>query len=288
MRITDLAGELGNLGPGIRVLTADNPGPLTLDGSHSYLVGREDAILIDPGPAGRAQQALLDELIGPRTVRLVCLTHAHRDHSGAAESLVERLGCELAGSAETLARLDLAGRSLADGEDIPVDSGASRLRALATPGHTADHFSFMWLPGRQLFTGDTVLGTGTSVILHPDGQIGPYLASLQALIDEAPTLILPGHGPPVRRPEDKLREYVAHRLERQAQIEAALSELDDRSRSVDAIRRLVYGPLPAGIARAATASVRAHLHHIDDRGGLPFVDGYSDGPDLPDGGLLEA
>jgi glyoxylase-like metal-dependent hydrolase (beta-lactamase superfamily II) len=266
------------LGNGLRVATADNPGPLTLDGSRSYLAGDDPAVLIDPGPASSGQQELLQRLVEGRTVSLVCLTHAHADHAAAATEAADRFGCDVAASAETLARLDLVGRALADGEEIPVDRDAdgdrSRLRVLATPGHTGDHLSFLWLPGRQLFTGDLVLGSGTSVILHPDGDVGAYLASLERLIGENPAVILPGHGEPVTRPGDVLRDYVEHRLEREAQIAAALAELDDEERSVEAIRDRVYGPLPPGIERAANASIRAHLRHIELRGGLPPVGGF--------------
>jgi len=274
MRVEELDHRLGDLGAGLRVATADNPGPLTLDGSRSYLVGDDAAVLIDPGPAGSGQQELLQRLVGERTVSLVCLTHAHSDHSGAATEAAGRLGCDVAASAETLARLDLTGRTLADGESIPVDGGDSSLRVLTTPGHTGDHLSFLWLPGRQLFTGDLVVGSGTSVILHPDGEIGAYLASLERLVGEEPAVILPGHGEPVTRPGDLLQEYIEHRLDREAQIEAALAELDDGARSVDAIRDRVYGRLPPVIDRAANASIRAHLRHIEMRGGLPPVEGY--------------
>lgn len=291
MPIADLADSFGSIGAGLRVATADNPGPLTLEGSQSYLVGSERAVLIDPGPSGPEQQALLEQLIGGRDVRLVCLTHAHSDHSGAAREVASRLGCEVAASADTLARLALAGRVLEDGEEIPADEG-SRLRVLATPGHTRDHLSFLFLPGRQLFTGDLVLGTGTSVILHPDGEVGAYLASLERLIVEAPTVILPGHGDPVTHPVERLREYVEHRLEREAQIVSALAQLDDASRSVEAIRDAVYGPLPPEIGRAAIASVRAHLRHIETRDGLPSVDGYPGDPmeetAIDENGVLEA
>lgn len=261
------------------VATADNPGPLTLDGSRSYLIGGEPAVLIDPGPAGPAQQNTLRQLLADRGVGLICLTHAHSDHSGAAWELADRIGCEVAGSADTLERLDLPGRSLEDGDEIPVGGASSggagsRLRVLATPGHTGDHVSYLWLPGRQLFTGDLVLGAGTSVILHPDGAIGAYLASLRRLIDEKPAMILPGHGDPVARPDERLREYIDHRLDREAQIEAALAALGEDERSVEAIRDRVYGRLPPGIARAASASVRAHLRHIETRDGLPTVEGY--------------
>lgn len=268
--------RIERLADGLHVATADNPGPLTLDGSRTYLVGSDPAVLIDPGPVGAGQLELLQRLVGGRPVSRVCLTHAHADHAGAARESAELLGCEVAASAETLARLGLTGRVLEDGEEIPVDEdtdgSGSRLRVLATPGHTADHLSYLWLPARQLFTGDLVLGSGTSVILHPDGDVGAYLASLERVMGENPTLILPGHGEPVARPAELLREYIGHRLEREAQIEAALSE---GVRSVEAIRERVYGPLPPGVDRAADASIRAHLWHIETRSGLPHVEGYS-------------
>lgn len=293
--------RIETLGDGLRVAVADNPGPLTLDGSRTYLVGSDPAVLIDPGPPGSGQLELLRRLVEGRTVGLVCLTHAHADHSGAAKDVATRLGCDVAASADTLARLDLTGRILTDQEEIAIDvdagnedtgSGGSRLRVLATPGHTGDHLCYLWLPGRQLFTGDLVLGSGTSVILHPDGDVGAYLASLERVTGEEPALILPGHGEPVTDPAELLRAYVEHRLEREAQIEAALAVLEEGERTVDAIRNRVYGPLPAGVDRAADASIRAHLHHIELRAGLPPVEGYSSTPGesgaLDEGGELEA
>lgn len=255
------------LRPGLRVATADNPGPLTLEGTRSYLVGYRSALLIDPGPPGPEQQALLDALVGDAELSLVCLTHAHPDHSGAAAELAARYGAEIAGSAETLGRIGLDGRELTDGDEVAAVDGDSRLVALGSPGHTRDHLCYLWLPKRVLFTGDLLLGTGTSVILHPDGDVASYLKSLERLIELEPGVAFPGHGPPVERPVALMREQIEHRLERGRQIEAAL---DGGAGSVRAIRERVYGPLPPVISRAAEASIRAHLAHIEAvRGRLP-------------------
>lgn len=252
-----------DLGPGLLCLVAANPGPLTLDGTRTYLVGGRRAVVIDPGPAiaGRVE-ALLDALAGLEA-EAVCLTHAHSDHAGCAPEAAAALGAPLAAGAATLRRLGAAGRALDDGDELPVDGGRSRLRALHTPGHSGDHLSYLWLPGRQLFSGDLVLGRGSSVVAHPDGSVGAYLESLSRLAGLRPTRILPGHGPPVDRPLERLEEYRRHRLERDGQVLAAVRGGAVRA---DEVQARVYGDLADPLARAARLSVLAHLRHLLERG----------------------
>ncbi|MEJ2481597.1 MAG: MBL fold metallo-hydrolase, partial [Gemmatimonadota bacterium] len=208
-------------------IVAPNPGPLTLEGTRTWLIGEDRLLILDPGPAIVAH---LEELLGRvagRTVNGVLLTHAHSDHSAAAPGLARELGVPILASASTLARLGLPGRVLAEGDVIPVDapSRAERvgLQVVETPGHSADHLSFLLLPDRWLFTGDLVLGTGSSAVLHPDGRVGDYLSSLRKLEALRPLKLLPGHGPEVDEAEAKLEEYRRHRLERESQIESAVA-----------------------------------------------------------------
>ncbi len=137
------------------------------------------------------------------------------------------------------------------------------MQVIETPGHSADHLAFLLLPDRWLFTGDLVLGSGSSAVLHPDGRVGDYLSSLRKLEALRPTKLLPGHGPEVADAEAKLEEYRLHRLDRERQIESAVAAGID---SIEAIRDSVYGPLPTGLAAAASASVSAHLAHLAERG----------------------
>ncbi len=255
-------------------IVAPNPGPLTLDGSRSYAVGSDELVVVDPGPAIPGQMERLEGLVADRPVAAICLTHAHADHSGVAEQAALRFHAPVAASGETLARRGLAGRPLEDGDRIGPSGAAWRLVALRTPGHSGDHTAFLLEPGRAVFTGDLVLGSGSSAILHPDGEVGACLASFRRVLSLDPGRLYPGHGQPIDDGEVRLREYADHRLERHRQVERAL---EAGARSVAEVRRSVYGDLEVGLVAAAEASVRAHLAYVASRGReLPFSAGLDD------------
>jgi hydroxyacylglutathione hydrolase len=261
--------------PELQTLTAQNPGPLTLDGTRTYVIGRSRPVVLDPGPDDAVHLERLTAVVGDRAVEAVCVTHSHADHAALAEHASKAFGAPLAGSAETLRRLGVPGRELADGDVLPVDRGASQLQALETPGHSADHLCFLWIPSRALFTGDLVLGRGSSVVLHPDGRVDSYLASLTRLAALRPIHILPGHGDAVADAVAKLEEYRAHRLEREVQIVDAIAA---GARSPAEIRKKVYGEIPPGVTRAAELSILAHLDYLRERGHpLPEGTGEAEG-----------
>lgn len=245
------------------MLVAPNPGPLTLDGTRTYVVGATRVAVIDPGPALPAHLDAVTEAVGGRSVEAVLLTHAHADHAAGAAGLAERLGAPVAASALALERAGLEGRALADGEEVRLTPGDGALVALAAPGHSRDHLAFWKRPEGWLFTGDLVLGEGSSAVLHPDGRVGEVLASLRRLEALRPSRIFPGHGPTVEAAEEKLREYREHRRERERQVEEAIAA---GAATPAEIRERIYGPLPPGLARAAEASVSAHLFHLRSRG----------------------
>lgn len=253
-----------DLAPDLTVLRADNPGPMTLDGTRSYLLGRERLVIVDPGPNRPDQLEALAGVVNGRDVAVVLLTHAHADHAGAAAAAVRRFGAELRASADTLSRLGTGtgGRALEDGETVAPEEGLS-LTAIHAPGHSADHVCYLAEPGRRLLTGDLVLGEGSSAVLHPDGRVADSLASLARLIALRPALLLPGHGPPIEAAKSRLEEYRRHRLERERQVRAAV---EGGARTVPEIREVVYGTLPDGLAWAADASVAAHLAALAERG----------------------
>ena len=263
-----------DLTPDLTVLRAANPGPMTLDGTRSYVLGRDRLLIIDPGPDDQAQLEALASVVGGREVELILLTHSHADHAGAAVGAAVRFNAKLAGSADTLSRLGASGvdgRSLEDGETLSPEAETS-VTAVHAPGHSADHVCYLAAPGRRLFTGDLVLGEGSSAILYPDGRVSDCLASLARLIALRPALLLPGHGPPVEAAVRRLEEYRRHRLERERQVRAAL---DGGAATVPAIRAVVYGQLPAGLERAAEANVAAHLAALSERGvAVPAYDGF--------------
>lgn len=271
MQPTDRPAEAGAGSTPVAGVTAPNPGPLTLDGSRTWLVGARSVVLIDPGPDIPEHLARVRAAVGGRTVDAILLTHAHADHAGSASAAARAFGSPVMASSATLGRLGLAGRVLREGDTIPVgDAGepssaaaVASLQVVETPGHAADHISFLLLPDRWMFTGDLVLGVGSSAVLHPDGRMSEYLASIRKLESLRPVRLLPGHGPPVEDAARRLSEYRSHRLDRERQIEQAI---ESGARTVSEIREAVYGPLEPGLQAAADASVSAHLLHLRERG----------------------
>ncbi|WP_420442529.1 MBL fold metallo-hydrolase [Candidatus Palauibacter sp.] len=246
-------------GSDITAVRADNPGPLTLTGTKTYVIGTGPVIVLDSGPQDEAHLGRVDEVIAGRPVAAVCLTHAHADHSASAAAASARWG-ELRAAAATLDRLEWAGRALADGEAMETGEGL-RLRAVPTPGHSADHLCYLLEPSRALFTGDLVLGEGSTMIAHPDGSVGAYLASLARLAALRPGRLFPGHGPAVGDALARLEECRAHRHRRVAAVRRAL---EAGARTPARIRAAVYGDLPASHHAAADLTIRAYLAFLEE------------------------
>ncbi|MFA4841517.1 MAG: MBL fold metallo-hydrolase [Agrococcus sp.] len=231
---------------------APNPGPMTLEGTNTYVLGGQ--VVVDPGPADAGH---IERLVALRP-RLILVTHRHPDHTEGASELARSTGAVLRG-------LDpdecLGGEPLVDGEWIPVDD--VELQIVATPGHTADSVCIV-VPGRAVLTGDTILGRGTTVIMHPDGAVGPYLASLDRLEELGDLQALPGHGEPLPSVAAVAREYRAHRLERLAQVRAALERLGTTAAdaSVAAVTDEVYADVDPSVRQAAEASTAAQLAYL--------------------------
>ena len=238
----------------VTAVRADNPGPLTLTGTQSYVIGTGPLAVLDPGPADEAHLARIDEVIAGRPVAAVCLTHAHADHAAAAAAAAARWG-ELRASRATLGLLGARGRPLAD-DDLLEPGEGHRLRAISTPGHSADHLCYLLEAGRTLFTGDLVLGEGSTMIAHPEGSVQAYLASLARLAALRPARLLPGHGPPVEDALGRIEECRAHRMERLSAVRRAV---EAGARTVEEIRAAVYGDLPTTHHAAAELTVRAYL-----------------------------
>jgi glyoxylase-like metal-dependent hydrolase (beta-lactamase superfamily II) len=239
---------------GILGVRAPNPGPFTLSGTNSWIVGREPAWLVDPGPAIDAHVAALAAEIEARGgLGGIALTHDHADHDEAVPAIRERF-----------ARAPVAaGR----GEvDIRLAAGAlfGPLEPVPTPGHAPDHFAFV--AGPVALTGDAVLGEG-SVFIAPDpGALAGYLEALRELRARELDVLLPGHGPPVHDPKGKLDEYISHRLDRERRLIAAL---DAGKRSVDELLDDVWNDAPAELRPAAAVTLAAHLDKLADEGRLP-------------------
>ena len=237
----------------VRVL-APNPGVRELEGTNTWIVGDPPAVVIDPGPEDAGH---LSEIV--RTAGLVgaiALTHDHPDHAPGAMPLASVTGAPVfaARPAEGMQRIR-------DGES--VTAGSVSLAVVATPGHTPDHLAFSWPVAGALFTGDAVLGRGTSVIDPPEGDLAAYLRSLRRMRELSPRTIYPGHGPVVLRAIATLDEYLEHRAIREEQI---LSALDGMWRSIDELVREIYADYPIEVHELAARSVLAHLLKLEREG----------------------
>jgi glyoxylase-like metal-dependent hydrolase (beta-lactamase superfamily II) len=233
---------------------ADNPGPFTLGGTNTWIIGSDPAWLVDPGPALDAHRdAIVAELERRGGLGGIALTHDHHDHADGVAAIRERFtGAPLAGGRGPV--------------DVELRDGVrfGPLRAIATPGHAPDHFAFVC--GRVALTGDAVLGEG-SVFIAPDpGALSGYLEGLRRLRALDLDLLAPGHGPVVADPRAKLDEYVSHRLDRERRLVTAL---DGGARTVDELLDAVWSDAPALLRPAATVTLAAHLDKLDGEGRLP-------------------
>jgi glyoxylase-like metal-dependent hydrolase (beta-lactamase superfamily II) len=237
----------------IRVL-APNPGIRELEGTNTWIVGDQPALVIDPGPDDPGHLAEVARTAG--SVGAIALTHDHPDHAPGALPLAATTGARVfaAKPAEGIERIR-------DGEQ--VSTGSVSLAVVATPGHTSDHVAFFDARTGSLFTGDAVLGRGTSVIDPPEGDLAAYLRSLRRMRELGPRTIYPGHGPVVLRAVAKLDEYLDHRTMREEQILTALS---DASRTPEELVTEIYADYPPELHELAARSVLAHLLKLEVEG----------------------
>lgn len=241
-----------------RVYTAANPGPFTLDGTRTYIVGRQVAAVIDPGPDDADHlRALRAAVAGARRVA-VLVTHDHADHSGCARALADALGAPLLGPCRG------ADGPLADGDAVETDRG--ELVAVDTPGHCAEHLCVHWPRARALFAGDLMLGEGgTTWVGEYRGCVRDYLASLERVEALAPRVIYPAHGPPIEDVSAALAAYREHRVERIRQTELAWRNRPDATPAQ--LVTTIYGDeLPPRLRAAAESSIAAMLDYLAGEG----------------------
>ena len=256
----------GSFGSTATCVLAPNPGMMTLDGTNTWVLRDPDSsrsVVVDPGPSIASHLDAIDAVAGD--VSVVLLTHHHADHSEAAREYAERRGC---GVRALDPSLRLGSEGLGEGDVVSV--GGLEVHVVATPGHTSDSVCLVVPQDRALLTGHTVLGRGTTVVAHPDGQLGAYLSSLERLHalcgDQGITTVWPGHGPVIDDARGVLEGYLAHRRQRLDQVEAALATLpadvDDPAR---AVVEIVYADVDPVLWDAAELSVRAQLTYLADR-----------------------
>lgn len=240
----------------MRSLTAANPGLFTFDGTRTYVVGRTDVVVVDPGPDLPAHLDAVLGVVGEvASVRLL-LTHGHADHAGGAAGLSARLrGVPLLGAGPGAV-------ALADGEQIPTDEGP--LTALHTPGHTREHLTFFHPAGRAAFVGDLLLGRGsTTWVAGYSGCVADYLRSLDVVAGLEVETLYPGHGPPLTDPAEAIARFCAHREDRISQVVRARKALPDAD--ARGLVDEVYGEtVPSSMMGPAVESIRAILDHLGE------------------------
>lgn len=252
--------------PRVVVVRGLNPGPFTGPGTNTYLLGTgRTRLLLDTGSGVDGYLDLLARALegecGGAELDEILVTHTHPDHLGGAPGVLARFGARPVSKLpwpERDGQVAVDIREIGDGDEFRTEG--ARLRAIHTPGHARDHLCFWLEEERALFTGDVVLGAGTTVIPLDGGDMGLYLDTLQRLLELEPARIYPGHGPAIDDPVAKLREYIDHRLERERQIVDAIGQ---GATTVEQMVERIYTDTPRYLHPAAGQSVRSHLHKLE-------------------------
>ncbi len=284
------AEQVEEVVPGIRRIVCDNPGPFTFTGTVSYIVGRGQVAIIDPGPDDERHVAALLDAVSGETVTHIFVTHTHRDHSPAVPRIKAATGAPVCAegphrAARPLqvgegARLD-ASADMEFVPDIALPDGAVvtghgwTLEAVTTPGHTANHMAFAFREANALFSGDHVMGWATTIVAPPDGAMSDYMDSLHKLARRSEEIYFPGHGPEIRAAPRFVQRYIRHRQGREASI---LHRLGKSPTDIPTLVRAIYIGLDPRLAKAAGLSVLAHLEDLVARGmvateGAPSITG---------------
>lgn len=259
---------------GVLLVRAVNPGPLTMSGTNSWVVGSDPAWVVDPGPAlAEHVESLVDALLPRGGLGGIALTHDHIDHSEAVAALRERFPVPLAAGRRTPKSASAAHTTGGEVEtggkaeaDVQLSDGVrvGPFEAIYTPGHAVDHFAL--IAGEVCFTGDAVLGEG-SVFVAPDpGALAGYLAGLERLAERDLEVLCPGHGPPIWTPRERIEQYIEHRLERERLL---LVALNDGRRTTEELLDVAWSDVPEQLRPVAAVTLAAHLDKLEEEGRLP-------------------
>jgi glyoxylase-like metal-dependent hydrolase (beta-lactamase superfamily II) len=251
-------GEIVQVSPLVRRLTAPNPGMMTGPGTNTYIVGTHELALVDPGPEIEAHVAALLAVVGDRLRWILC-THTHKDHSPAARALKAATGAEVIGMPAPQHDNQDVGfapdRVFKHGDVLDCDEFS--LTAIHTPGHASNHLCYLLDREKMLFTGDHIMQGSTVVISPPDGDMVAYLKSLESLLDMDIERIAPGHGHPIDTPHAEAQRLIAHRLKREQKVVDAFSAQNPAT--LDELVPIVYADVSSNLHAVARRSLHAHL-----------------------------
>ena len=260
-------GVVDQVSPLIRRVIANNPGPFTFTGTGTYIIGKGEVAVIDPGPDQPEHlQAILDAVAG-ESVSHILITHHHLDHSPLARPLAAKTGAVIYGCAVKAPVVDDAVKLEAGYDrftpDVSVCGGGTTIagpgwtfETIATPGHTSNHICYALAEEDACFTGDHIMGWSTTVVTPPDGNMGAYLASLDLIKGRNFKTLWPTHGPPITQVGPFIDEYRAHRLDRERQILAQLAAGESKIREM--VPKMYVG-VDQRLYPAAAHSVLAHV-----------------------------
>lgn len=267
--------------PRIRTILAPNPSMMTQNGTNTYILGSGQVALIDPGPALKDHETAIHAALEPgESISHIFVTHAHLDHSALASDLAKATGAPIfgfgtatAGRSDRMQRLaagmDIGGGEgvdhafqpdeiLADGQTVTGPTWA--IEAIHTPGHMGNHLCFA--AGDILFSGDHVMGWSTSLISPPDGDMTDYMASLRKLAARPFATFLPGHGPAIASPTERIAELIAHRMAREAALLVAIAA---GPTTIPTLAGTVYPALAVALLPAAHRNILAHLIDLESK-----------------------
>ena len=259
-------GNCDKISPLIRRIIANNPGPFTFTGTGTYIIGKENLAIIDPGPIDQNHFDAIIKSTKGQTITHILLTHNHNDHSPLAKKIKEETGAKiyfknLSNDIQTEDQFeegydkDIEGDiELSDGDIIETNEWT--VEAIHTPGHTSNHICYSLTEEDVLFSGDHVMGWSTTVIVPPDGDMNDYINSLKKLLRRSENNFYPTHGPIIERPKELVAKYIEHRMEREKQISEAIKL---GNKKIPDMVKIIYKDVDISLHPAAAMSTLAHL-----------------------------